>query len=120
MGNIRHETLIITANEQVFENKREEINAFRDALAEGWTQLVIGPVDSNSNGLRTMVFLPDGSKQGWYGQLAGHQLRDIFAQMFDDTTADIVHVIHGGDEPDEVSIKVPGFDEETALLTPEE
>lgn len=67
-----------------------------------------------------MVFLPDGSKQGWYGQLAGHQLRDIFAQMFDDTTADIVHVIHGGDEPDEVSIKVPGFDEETALLTPEE
>lgn len=120
MGNIQHETLIITALTHVFESKRKKINAFRNTLSDQWAPLIVGPFDGNSNDYQTMMFLPDGSKQGWRTQMAGHQLRDLFTNLFDDTTAEIVRVIHGGDESDEVLVKVPGFDEETVFLTPEE
>lgn len=116
MGNIRHETLIISADQSLFEKMREDINAFRGALSDRWNRLLIGPIDGVTNSLQTIVFLPEGSKLGWREQMAGHQMRDMFADMFDDTHADIVRVTHGGDDYDEVLIKVPDFEEKTVRL----
>lgn len=116
MGTLRHEAVLVTALTSVFDDKREDIDSFREALSAPWSDLLVGPIDSVTNGYQTMTFLPDGSKQGWKPQFAGHQMRDMFMSVFDGTSASVIRIDYGGDDKDEVIITVPEIGKDTLFL----
>ena len=110
MGNIRNEIVTVTANNRVFEQLRPAISDFIQSLPDDmWASLIVGPIEGLSNGCSTMAFLPDGSKQGWDVERKGHELRSRFMQLFDGTTAEIIRVNYGGDEPDMITVEVPSL-----------
>lgn len=119
MGNIRNEIVTVTANNRVFEQLRPAIDDFIRSLPDDmWASLIIGPIKGLSNGCSTMAFLPDGSKQGWDVERKGHELRSMFMQLFDGTTAEIIRVIHGGDEPDMITVEVPSLSDPHEVTLP--
>jgi hypothetical protein len=76
------------------------------------TRLVIGPVESVTNGYRHYVLLPDGSKEGWADSDTGDDIRERFIGLFsvrhDDGSSpqEGVHVTYGGDYEVEVGVSV--------------
>lgn len=91
------------------EKKMPDIEAFRAALPENFRQLLVGPVQTAANGDYVLVFLPDGSKEGWDISDEGDAIRDALAKMFDvryDEDAhycspfQVVEVRFGGDDPE--------------------
>ena len=102
MGTIIHDAVIVTAADYY---PQPDIAAFRESLPDEWQRLVIGPVQSITNGYLTYAFLPDGSKEGWDTSDAGNEYRDQFAALFsfryDDGSSpfDVVRVSYGETAP---------------------
>lgn len=113
MGYTRHNTIIVTANDYVFDahwkkqHAAPDIDAFRAKLPTEWQQLVIGPISSITNGYLTFVFAPDGSKEGWGTSEDGDRYRQEFLDLFSFAHSDgsspfdvlVVDARFGGDEP---------------------
>ena len=65
-----------------------DLAAFRDSLPDNaWRALVVGPVESLTNGYAWLAFLPDGSKEGWDLSKEGAQHRARFQALFGGLTA---------------------------------
>lgn len=84
---------------------KPDIDGFRDTLPDDWKPLLIGPIPSIVNDTHTLVFLPDGSKEGWGLSDDGDKYREQLAALFSFAYGDgsspfgVVHVRFGGDEP---------------------
>ena len=60
-----------------------ELADFRASLPDdSWRALVVGPVESLTNGYAWLAFLPDGSKEGWNLSDEGDQHRARFHELF--------------------------------------
>lgn len=83
-----------------------DLDGFRKALPQEFQQLLIGPIPGAINGDYSVVFLPDGSKEGWEtsdeGDRIRHRLVDLFNQFYEDlsTPFDVAEVRFGGDDWD--------------------
>jgi hypothetical protein len=55
---------------------------FLESLPEDWRRLVVGPVEALINGDAWLVFLPDGSKEGWDLSKEGMEYRIRFQELF--------------------------------------
>lgn len=101
MGTIIHDAVLVTA---IIDDRMPDLDAFRATLSEDWRRLVIGPVQSITNGYAFAAFLPDGSKEGWASSDEGDGYRDRFAALFHDDYFDVVRVRYGGDISDEPTV----------------
>jgi hypothetical protein len=59
-----------------------DLTAFRESLPEDWRRLVVGPIEGIVNGDQWIVFLPDGSKEGWEPSHRGDKYRAQFVERF--------------------------------------
>jgi hypothetical protein len=112
MGYTRHDAIIAVCSSYVFTGYSNDIpvpdvEAFRADLPAEWQHLLIGPIDSATNGYQIFVFLPDGSKEGWGTSDDGDLYRERFLQLFSWAYEDgsspfdvlVVAARWGGDEP---------------------
>lgn len=102
MGYIRHRLLIDQL--PILEPGRSQVLAkleeWRASLPPDWQRLVIGPVLSIANGDEWVVFLPDGSKEGWEPSRRGYEYAKQFADIFLDSRArGTIEVTWGDDDP---------------------
>jgi hypothetical protein len=100
MGYIAHDAIMVTVSGHA---DMPDVEAFRQSLPEEWRPLVVGPVTSVVNDYLHLVFLPDGSKEGWDTSDQGDEYRQRFADLFsagyedDSSPFDVVKVRYGGD-----------------------
>ena len=98
MGYMRHHAIVVTSfNPEAIEaaaNKARELG-----------MLVLGPSDEVTNGYRSMVVCPDGSKEGWEESKHGDRSRASFREYlgeldYDDGRANLdwVEIAYGGDD----------------------
>ena len=111
MGYMRHNTIIATVSGYVMRGGYEvpvpDVETFRQELPPEWRPLIVGPVESVTNGYVTFAFMPDGSKEGWDTSDDGDLYRERFLQLFswayDDGSSPfdvlVVDARWGGDEP---------------------
>lgn len=108
MGYMRHDALIITGGTAYPPNRdgwkllRDTADSFTDPELfgrQGWSSLLVGPIPGVVNGDQTMVFVPDGSKEGWPESAAGDRLRLQLIEIADSHELDWAHVSFGGDDP---------------------
>lgn len=100
MGYIRHNAIIVTSW------KKEAIDeAISKAVELDMT--VIGPSDKVTNGYKSIMICPDGSKEGWRESDIGDERRSLYrqwldSQKYDDgsTNLDWVEVVYSGDDKD--------------------
>jgi hypothetical protein len=109
VGYMQHDAVIMTAASY---QPGPDIERFRESIPEEFRHLVIGPVESVTNGYRHYVLLPDGSKEGWADSDTGDDIRERFIGLFsvrhDDGSSpqEGVHVTYGGDYEVEVGVSV--------------
>lgn len=118
MGYIAHHAIIITISDWALDNphgmkagpNRADIEAFRESLPEPYRNLLVGPFPSAINSYHTMIFLPDGSKEGWDTSDEGDKIRarviEFFSWRYEDGSSphDVIEIRYGGDEPDLAAI----------------
>lgn len=104
MGYIAHDAVIVTFGRHALDREwMPDVEAFRQSLPEEWRPLVVGPVDSITNGYVTWMFLPDGSKSGWDTDEQGDEYRQQFIDLFSfrwpdgSSPWDVVTVTYGAD-----------------------
>jgi hypothetical protein len=104
MGYIAHHAVLISVPGHIVKGtypnlrrKMPDLDAFREALPEEFRPLLIGPVQTAINNDYTIVFLPDGSKEGWDTSDRGDRIRADLLTLFADFAG--VEVQFGGDEP---------------------
>jgi len=110
MGYIAHHAVIVTVSGYVLNRDQSpqmpDVEGFRESLPEQFRKLIIGPVESITNGYLHFIFLPDGSKEGWETSDLGDTYREQFIKLFDfkyndgSSPFDGVEIRYGGDEPD--------------------
>jgi hypothetical protein len=95
MSHVKHNAILITSM-----NELALIDAKEKALALDLS--VVGPFQSDINGYRTLLIVPDGSKEGWDDSTANDARREllikwIHAQAFEDGSNrfDWAHVEYG-------------------------
>lgn len=93
MGYIAHRALIITGSDL------PDVSVYRESLPEEFRGLLIGPIMSAANGYSTIVFVPDGSKEGWDTSDEADRIRIELARMMP-RDVDVVEVRFGGDDYD--------------------
>lgn len=118
MGYIAHDAIIVTFSDYIFDSGSiykgdvPDIEGFRASLPEEWRQLIVGPVKSITNGYCTVVFLPDGSKEGWNTSDEGDEHRERFLDLFTWKYGDgsspfnVVALRFGGDYGHEVGARI--------------
>lgn len=101
MGYIRHRLLVsqLPALEPHRSEKLAELTAWRDSLPEDWRRLIVGPVKGIVNGDEWVVFLPDGSKEGWADSKQGWDYAQQFAALVGPDQFDLVELTWGDEDP---------------------
>lgn len=93
MGTHKHE---LTFAELDGRRNLDPIVEWRAALPEDWQALVVGPVTTPINGYTWMVFLPDGSKEGWDASDLGEVYRAEFRALVERCNGSIIlETAHG-------------------------
>jgi hypothetical protein len=87
VGYIRHRALIAEMpglpGSQPYEAAVKALEDFRAGLpGDDWRALVIGPVQAVVESGPWVVFLPDGSKEGWDDSELGDGFRARFREIF--------------------------------------
>lgn len=91
-----------------------DLEAFRNSLPEHWRPLLVGPIPSVANDYWTVLFAPDGSKEGWdtsdEGDAYRAKLMDLFSGTYEGGSSpfDVVQVRFGGDDPELAQVSRSG------------
>ena len=113
MGYIAHHAVIVTASGYILNRDQlpqmPDIEGFRESLPGQFRELLIGPVQSVTNGYLHFIFLPDGQGRMETSDL-GDTYREQFIKLFDfkygdgSSPFDVAEIRYGGDEPDAARI----------------
>ena len=94
MGYIRHNAIIVTSwNEKAIESAVEK--------AREIGLQILGPSNQATNGYRSILVCPDGSKEGWEESDQGDQRRAKFRDFLNgdgSTNLDWVEIAYGSDD----------------------
>jgi hypothetical protein len=96
MGNFIHHTIVVTG----YVDTAEIVTAHRTALELFAAGMVTAIKAAPHQGWASFAVLPDGSKEGHEGSLAGDAARDAFFAVLKGTDLDFVEVAFGGTNPD--------------------
>lgn len=121
MGYIQHDMVVVTLNKYVYDSlyadrniAGPDVEAFRSMLPPEWQALLIGPIETMTNGYVHWIFLADGSKEGWDTSNDGDGYRNAFIELFDgkwhddhSSPYDVAIIRYGGDEPELAEIIQP-------------
>jgi len=104
MGYIAHDAVVVTASDYMLDQpEMPDVEAFRQEMPEAMRGLLVGPIQSLTNGYLTWFFAPDGSKEGWGLSDAVEAWRERFVALFGfrygdgSTPFEVVWVRYGGD-----------------------
>ena len=100
MGYIRHNAIVVTSWDA----------ALIDAAAcraRNIGLMVLGPSAEATNGYRTMLVCPDGSKEGWEESARGDEMRETFFDWMNEqrhecgrTSLEWAEIAYGSDDAD--------------------
>lgn len=98
MGYIRHNAIVVTSWDEA---RLAEVARHAEVLELD----VLGPSRGTTNGYRTLLVCPDGSKEGWDGSEAGDKKRAAFCeflrtQVYEDGSSwlEWAEVVYGADD----------------------
>lgn len=121
MGYTRHDAVIAIGNPISIDGAAaldQAINELRarmvDEIGRSQSQLLVGPIETPSNGGVVYAYLPDNSKEGWTTSDLHNQWRKEFLDLLDAQPYwQVLLARFGGDEPSWLEASVRADGEET-------
>lgn len=107
---MRHHLVIaeLSSDSRDYKPRLDALNEWRAKLPEDWRALVIGPVPAVINQYAWVVlFLPDGSKEGWEDSDQGDAYREEFLSIMGGAV-----IATWGDDPEPSISEWPDPDED--------